>query len=110
MAYGQSLTYPKALWTLTTPVTTAASPVLSPWFNVDGSGQYYVIGVTAGGVSVLTAEWSFDGLVLDSDITATTIAIQLTAAVKDVLAPFMRLRWVQTSANATISKLTLRTR
>ena len=85
--------------------------MLSPWFNTEGFSQYYAIGAAAGGTTVVTAEWSFDGSTLDSDITATTLTpLALTVTLRDVLAPFVRFRWAQTVANATTSKLTLKAR
>ena len=111
MAFGDRVAAGTVLWTRTTPVTTAESPVLSPWINAEGFSQFYAIGAAAGGTTVVTAEWSFDGINLDSDITATTLTpLALTVTVRDVLAPYVRFRWVQTVANATTSKLSLRTR
>lgn len=109
MAYGDRLTSGTVLWTLTTPVTTAASPVTSPWISTDGVSQVYVIGVAAGGTTVVTLEWSFDGANVDTDITATTVTpLTLTVTLRDVLAPFVRVKWTQTVGNATTSKLTVR--
>jgi hypothetical protein len=111
MAFGDVRKLGEVLWTRTVPVTTAESPVLSPWVNTDGLSQFYAIGVAAGGTTVVTAEWSFDGSNVDPDITAMTLTpLALTVTLRDVLAPFVRFRWVQTVANATTSKLTLRTR
>jgi hypothetical protein len=108
MAFGDRITPGTVLWTLTTPVTTAASPVTSPWINTDGFTQMYVIAVAAGGVSALALEWGFDGAMVDTDITATTVTVALTVTPRDALAPYTRLKWTQTSANATVSKLTIR--
>jgi hypothetical protein len=111
MAYGDRLGLGEVFWTRTVPVTTAESPVLSPWFNTSGFSQVYVIGAAAGGTTTVTLEWGFDGLNADSDITATTVSpLALTVTLRDVLAPFLRLRWVQATANATISKLMLKAR
>jgi hypothetical protein len=110
MAIGRARAPGTVLHVQTTPVTTAQSPVLSPWINTEGFSQYYGIGVASGGTSTVTAEWSFDGSTVDSDITATTITLALTVTLRDVLAPYMRIRWAQTVANATISKLTVRAR
>jgi hypothetical protein len=109
MAFGDRVTAGTVLYTLTTPVTTAASPVTSGWLSTDGVSLVYVIGVAAGGTSVVTLQWGFDGQNLDTDITATTVTpLTLTVTARDVLAPFLRVSWVQTVGNATISKLTLR--
>jgi hypothetical protein len=87
-------------------VTTAESPVTSPWIDTEGFSQVYVIGAAAGGTTAVVLEWSFDGSTVDSDITATTVPpLALTVTLRDVLAPFMRLRWTQTVANATTSKV-----
>lgn|SRR5512133_3429471 len=111
MPYGDRVGPGAVLWTRTTPVTTAESPVVSPWVNAEGFSQFYAIGVAAGGTTVVTAEWSFDGSTVDSDITATTLTpLALTVTLRDVLAPFVRFRWVQTVSNATTSKLSLRAR
>jgi hypothetical protein len=111
MAFGERLGAGTVLWTRTTPVTTAESPVLSPWINTEGFSQFYAIGVAAGGTTAVTAEWSFDGSTVDSDITATTLTpLALTVTLRDVLAPFVRFRWAQTVANATTSKLSVKAR
>jgi hypothetical protein len=110
MPYGSLETPATVLWALTVPVTVAASPLTSPWFNMDGVGQVYVISVAVGGTTALTLEWSFDGSTVDSDITPTSVAVSLAMTARDVLAPFMRVKWTQTTANATTSKLVLRAR
>ena len=111
MAYGDRVGAGAVLWSRTIPVTTAESPVLSSWINTEGFSQYYAIGAAAGGTSVVTAEWSYDGSTVDSDITATTLTpLALTVTLKDVLAPYVRFRWVQTVGNATTSKLSLKVR
>jgi hypothetical protein len=110
MAYGDRELPGTTLWTLTTPVTTAASPVVSPWFNLDGVNSVYVISAAVGGTTTLTLEWSFDGITADPDITPTAVAVALTVTAKDVLAGFGRVKWTQTTANATTSKLVLRAR
>src|SRR4249920_496491 len=108
MPYGDRVTAGSVLFTLVTPVTTAASPVTSQWISTDGVSVVYAICVAAGGTSVVTLEWGFDGQNVDTDITATTVTpLVLTLAAKDVLAPFVRVKWTQTVGNATISKLTL---
>jgi hypothetical protein len=109
MAYGVDLTPGSLLYVLTTPVTTAASPVLSPWINTENFCQLYAIGVATTGTTVVTLEWSFDAATVDTDITATTISpLALTVTLRDVLAPFVRVKWAQTVSNATVSKLTVR--
>jgi hypothetical protein len=58
------------LWTYTAPVlTTAASPLLSPWFAAEGYSSVLLGYVFAGGVSTLTFDASTDGINVDSDLT-----------------------------------------
>jgi hypothetical protein len=101
----------QTLWSNTAVVTTAASPLLSPWISTDGFSVVYVIGVATGGTTVVTLEWGFDGVNPDASITATTVTpLTLTVTLRDVLAPMMRVKWVQTVADNTVSKITLKAR
>jgi hypothetical protein len=111
MSFGDRVGLGATLWARTTPVTTAESPATSPWINTEGFSQVYVIGAAAGGTTAVTLEWSFDGSAADSNITATTVSpLALTVTLRDVLAPYMRVVWTQTVANATTSKIMLKVR
>jgi hypothetical protein len=111
MPFGERHQPGATLWAHTTPVTTAASPLLSPWLSTDGFSQVYTIGVSTGGTTTVTLEWGFDGASADANVTPTTVSpLVLTVTLRDVLAPFMRVRWDQTVANATVSKITLKSR
>lgn len=92
-----------------TPVTVAASPVTGPW--VDTTGFTQVLGwlAVAGGTTVVTVEYGTDGATADADFTPVTITVGANAAF-NVLGPWMRFRVVQSTADATKTKLYLQAR
>ena len=58
-------------WLNTTPLTTAASPLVSPWFQLpDDMSQVLPVFAFTGGAQAHTIEGSFDGVTLDSSITS----------------------------------------
>lgn len=92
----------------TTPLTTAASPLVSPWMQVsDDMSQVVPVFAFTGGTSVHSIEGSYDGINLD---TSVTYAAPTTATAFTVQHPFIRWRTVQTVANATVSTVFLRTK
>jgi hypothetical protein len=91
-----------------TPVTVASSPLLLPW--VETSGFTRLVGwlAVAGGTTVVTVEYGTDGATADADFTPQTIAAGASAI--DVLGPYLRVRIVQSTADATKTKLYLQAR
>jgi len=95
-------------WLNTTPVTVAASPLVSPWLQCTGvTSQAVPVFAFAGGTSVHSIEGSFDGVNVDADVTysAPTSATAFT-----IQHPFIRWKTVQTVGDATKSKVYLRPR
>jgi hypothetical protein len=94
-------------WTNTAVITVAASPLLSPW--IDTTGFTFLIPAFSfvGGTSVHSLEGSFDGVVVDTDIT---YAAPTSGTVLTVLHPYIRWKTVQTVADATRSKVILKAR
>lgn len=92
-----------------TPVTLAASPVLLPWVETSGFTQILGWLAVAGGTTVCTVEYGTDGATADADFTPVTIGAGAVAAF-NVLGPYLRVRFVQTVADATKTKLYLQAR
>src|SRR5215468_8366010 len=97
------------IWETVTPVTTASSPVTSPWVETTGVTQFLGWLAVAGGTTVVTVEYGTDNSTADADFTAVTISAGATAA-QGILGPYMRFRIVQTVADATKTKLYLQAR
>lgn len=95
------------LWSTVTPITVAASPLLSPFIRVDGFTQVVPQFAFAGGTSVHTIEFSIDGTTADANL-ATVTPTSLTAFTLAAL--YFRWKTVQTVADATVSKVFLRAR
>lgn len=85
-------------------VTTAASPLVSAWFNVAGYARVLPWFAFAGGTSVHSLEGSWDGSTLDADFV---YAAPTSGTAFDVISPYIRWRTVQTVADATKSKIYL---
>jgi hypothetical protein len=99
------------IWSNTTALTTAASPLVTGWFDTTGFTQLVISHLSAGGTTVFTVEGSFDGSTLDTDLTYTAVASSGTAAtVLTVLHPYVRVRIVQTVGNATSTKVFVQAR
>ena len=92
-----------------TPVTLVASPVTLPWVETSGVTQCLGWLAVAGGTTVVTVEYGTDGAAADADFTPVTITTGAVAAF-NVLGPYLRFRIVQTSADATKTKLYLQAR
>lgn len=99
----------------TTPLTTAASPLVSPWYDTAGYTTLLVTAVLTNstGTTTFTVEGSFDGSTLDSSmtygtsITASTPAAGTTYTVQH---SFVRFRVVQATANATVTTIFVQSR
>lgn len=92
------------VWEQTTPVTVAASPVVSGWFDTSGFTNMLIsyVFTNSTGTTTLTVEGSFDGSTQETDITYA--AVGATPATVQVLTPFVRFRLVQATADATRTK------
>lgn len=91
----------------TAPLTTAASPLVSPWMDTTGFTQVLAYFTFSGGTTALAVEGSFDGATQDTDITYGAVT---SGAVFDVKHPYIRFRLTQTSANATVTKCFVQSR
>lgn len=92
-----------------TPVTQAMSPVTGPWVETSGFTQALGWLAVAGGTTVVTVEYGTDGATADADFTPVTIAPGAVAPF-NVLGPYLRFRIVQSTADATKTKLYLQAR
>jgi hypothetical protein len=97
------------VWETLTPTTTALSPQLSPWFDTTGFTRLLSWLAVAGGTTVVTVEYGTDGAAADADFTPQTVTVGALSTL-DVLGPFLRVRIVQTVADATKTKLYLQAR
>jgi len=95
-----------------TPLTTALSPFVSGWIDTTGYTQVFCWGAFAGGTTVVTVEGSFDGTNLDTDAAyaGVTNATFTTPATFAVISTFIRVRIVQTVADATKTKIFMQAR
>src|SRR5215468_6466034 len=97
------------LWEQTAPATVAASPVVSPWYDTTGFTTLLLTYVftNSTGSTTLSLESSFDGSTQDTDMAYASLAAspQITTGVSvTILAPFVRFRIVQATADATRTK------
>lgn len=97
------------VWEQVAPVTVAASPLVSPWFDTTGYTTLLLTYVftNSTGSTTLTVEGSFDGSTLDTDMTYAALAAspQITTGVSvTLITPFIRFRIVQATADATRTK------
>ena len=92
------------VWEQVTPVTVAASPLVSPWFDTSGFTNMLIsyVFTNSTGTTTLTVEGSFDGSTQETDITYA--AVGATPATVQVVTPFVRFRLVQATADATRTK------
>ena len=96
------------VWETLTPTTVAGSPRLSGWFPTDGFTRLLGWLAVAGGTTVVTVEYGTDGATADADFPPQTLAAGANTI--DVLGPYLRVRIVQTVADATTTKLYLQAR
>lgn len=92
------------VWEQQAPVTVAASPLVSQWFDTTGYTNLLIsyVFTNSTGTTTLTVEGSFDGSTLESDITYA--AVGATPATVQVVTPYVRFRLVQATADATRTK------
>jgi hypothetical protein len=98
---------PMPPWVNTTPLTIAASPLVSPWLDAANCSQMVAGFFFAGGTSTHSIEGSFDGVTVDTDIT---YAAPTNLGVVTIVHPYWRWKTVQTVADATKSKVVLKCR
>ena len=98
------------IWEYSGPaITTALSPLLSPWFDTTGYTTVMPVFKFTTGTSVHSINASWDGVNLDTDLTALW-ATPATGTALIVMSPFFQWQTVQTIANATVSKVFLQAR
>jgi hypothetical protein len=89
-------------------LTVAGSPLVTQWLDMAGvASQVIPWFAFAGGTSTHSLEGSFDGINADPDFA---YAAPVSGTPFTVVSPWVRWRTVQTVADATKSKLTLRFR
>ncbi len=98
------------IWVQLAPLTQAASPLVTAWFDTTGYTNVLPSYKFTTGTTVMTAEGSFDGSALDADLTALYGAFPASGTPFPVLSPFFRVRLVQTVADATVTKVFLQAR
>jgi hypothetical protein len=103
------------VWESTTPLTTAASPLVSGWFDTTGytTLQVNCTFTNSTGTTTLTVEGSFDGATLDSVMTygaGITSSNSPAGAQVTVQHTFVRFRVVQATANATATTIFVQSR
>jgi hypothetical protein len=96
------------IWETLTPATVVASPVLGPWVETTGVTQAlgWLAVANSTGTTVVTVEYGTDGTNADADFTPVTIAAGATVPF-NLLGRYARVRIVQTTADATKTKLYL---
>lgn len=95
------------LWFNDAPLTTAASPLVTGWFSTDGFNNVILNYVFTGGTTTMTVEGSGDASTLDAGRTYT--AVGASPATVGVKHRFIRFRLVQTTANATVTSVFVKT-
>lgn len=101
------------VWSTTTAATTAASPIVTPFFDTTGYTNVFVTYFAANstGATVVTIEGSYDGTTQDANVTYTALTSSATAGTAvAILHPYIRVRIVQTTANATTTNIFLQAR
>ncbi len=92
------------VWEQVAPVTVAASPLVSPFFDTTGYTNLLIsyVFTNSTGTTTLTVEGSFDGTTQETDIVYA--AVGATPATVQVTTPYVRFRIVQATADATRTK------
>jgi hypothetical protein len=103
------------VWESTVPLTTAASPLLSGWYDTTGYTTLLLTAVFANstGTTTFTVEGSFDGATQDTTMTYTPAVTASTAAGGTAITvqhSFVRFRVVQATANATTTTIFVQSR
>lgn len=94
------------VWENTVPLTTAASPLVTGWYDTTGYTTLLVSCVFTTGTTTMTVEGSFDGSTLDSTMTYTPAIVASSSpagATVVVQHTFIRFRLIQTTGNATVT-------
>jgi hypothetical protein len=96
------------IWETVTPATTALSPILGPWVETSGCTQAlgWLAVANSTGTTVVTVEYGTDGSTADADFTPVTIAAGANVPF-NLYGRYARVRIVQTTADATKTKLYL---
>jgi hypothetical protein len=96
------------VWEYTAPaLTQAASPLLGPWIDTAGFTQVVPFFIFAGGTSTPAIDGSFDGATADADFA---YAAPTSGTAFTVVSPYIRFKVTQTVADATKTKIHLKTR
>jgi hypothetical protein len=101
------------VWANTTALTTAASPLVTVWFDTTGYTSLLLSAVFTTGTTTFTIEGSFDGSALDSTMTYTPAVVASTGVAGTVFVvqhPFVRFRVIQTVSNATVTTIFIQAR
>ena len=101
------------VWANTTALTTAASPLVTVWFDTTGYTSLLLSAVFTTGTTTFTIEGSFDGAALDSTMTYTPAVVASTGVAGTVFTvqhPFVRFRVIQTVSNATVTTIFIQAR
>ncbi len=101
------------IWENTTPLLTAASPLVSGWFDTTGYTSLLLNAVFAGGTTTFTIEGSFDGSTLDTTMTYTPAVVASTGVAGTVFVvqhSFVRFRAIQTVGNGTTTTIFIQSR
>lgn len=92
------------IWASVAPLTVAASPLVTGWFDTDGYTNVVLAYVFTGGTTVMTAEGSGDAISLEATHAYPALAASPQGAlVVPVMHDFIRFRLVQTVADATVT-------
>ena len=97
----------------TVPLTTAASPLVSPWMETTGYTTLLLSAVFTTGTTTFTIEGSFDGATLDATMTYTPAVIASTGVAGTAFVvqhTYVRFRVVQTVSNATVTTIFVQAR
>ena len=98
------------IWEYNGPgITTALSPLLSPFFNTQGYTVIMPVFKFTTGTSVHSINASWDGVNTDADLTALWAAPSTGVALV-IMSPWFQWQTVQTISNATVSKVFLQAR
>jgi hypothetical protein len=91
------------IWSTVTPLTQAASPLVTPWISTDGYLKLVLAYVFTTGTTAMTVEGSGDAITQDT--TRPYAAVGASPATVAVMHRFVRFRLVQTVADATVTSV-----
>jgi hypothetical protein len=101
------------IWENTIPLTTAASPLLTGWYETTGFTSLLLNCVFTTGTTTFTIEGSFDGVNLDATMPytpAVTASSGVGGTVFVVQHTYVRFRVIQTISNATVTTIYIQAR